>query len=192
MTLEVLEALDPARLSDAQRLRALVLSQRVVAHTHAVGLRFAAAMDSTEGPDDWAQDEIACALGIGSMTGGRLLTTAPALAGRLKATAELLPVELEHVETAAADRAFGRREHREVPEVRAGVGHPCRDPAGPAPQAVHGDREVGELLSPSEEVLAELRRSQILVVLPEPRRVELVQVRDVTRVPDLTPVAPHS
>ena len=93
-TLEVVEALDPARLDGQQLVRTMVLAERLSAHCHAIALSAAAAIRSTEGPDDWAQDEVACALGVGSQSGSRFLTTARALSGRLRLTGELLAAGL--------------------------------------------------------------------------------------------------
>ena len=93
-TLEMLEALDPAMLTDTQRVRVLVLAQRVAAHVQAIGLRAAAAVSSLDGPDDWAQEEVSCALAVSGFAADQLLTTARALGGRLSHTGAALDAGL--------------------------------------------------------------------------------------------------
>ena len=103
VSLDTLDELDPALLSDQQRVRAMVEAERLAAHAKYLVARFAAAIDSLDGPDDWALEEVSCALGVGSRTADDLLTVGRAISSRLVATG-----------TALAD---GRTSYRHAVEI---------------------------------------------------------------------------
>lgn len=118
VSLDTLDDLDPALLTDQQRVRALVQAERLVAHAKYLAARFAASIESLEGPDDWAIEEVSCALGVGGRTAHDLLTVGRAISGRLGATGAALEdgrVSYRHVvEIATRTAMLDDRAAREV------------------------------------------------------------------------------
>jgi hypothetical protein len=88
--LTMLEQIDFAALDQADAVRALVLTNKLVAHAQAMSARLAAVIGANPGPDDWAREEIAAALNVSLHHSNQLLTLGRAFEGTLADTGEAL------------------------------------------------------------------------------------------------------